>query len=412
MHCLSHGSRLALISFVIVFFLFASRPARRVGSITGAQAYAAAGRVPLRGAPLQNNPCTTFTPINFGQEVNGKLETADCHLDDGSFADLYAFNGFAGQQIAITLNSAAFDAYLFLLGTGGTVIREDDDGGGGSNARIPPSGFFSLPTNGTYLIAANSFDAAETGDYTLRLTASGATLGLVSAASFAGFTFAPNSIIAAFGTDLATQTVAATTQPLPTTLGGTRVDVTDSAGQTRPAPLFFVSAQQVNFLLPDGTANGVAVVKITSGSGTVTQGAIQVAAAVPALFTANSNGSGPPAANALRVRGGVQTFEPVARFDQAQNRFVTAPIDLGPETDQVFLVLFGTGIRNRTALSAVRVTIGGADAEVLFAGPQGGFEGLDQVNARIPRSLIGRGEVDVVVTVDGRTANTVRVNIK
>jgi len=49
---------------------------------------------------------------------------------------------------------------------------------------------------------------------------------------------------------------------------------------------------------------------------------------------------------------------------------------------------------------------------VLFADAQGGFVSLDQVNARIPRSLIGRGEVDLVLTADGKTANTVTVNIK
>jgi uncharacterized protein (TIGR03437 family) len=37
---------------------------------------------------------------------------------------------------------------------------------------------------------------------------------------------------------------------------------------------------------------------------------------------------------------------------------------------------------------------------------------LDQINALIPRALIGRGEVDVVLTVDGKIANTVRVNIR
>jgi len=37
---------------------------------------------------------------------------------------------------------------------------------------------------------------------------------------------------------------------------------------------------------------------------------------------------------------------------------------------------------------------------------------MDQANLRIPRSLVGRGEVDLVLTVDGKAANTVRVNIK
>ena len=86
--------------------------------------------------------------------------------------------------------------------------------------------------------------------------------------------------------------------------------------------------------------------------------------------------------------------------------------EITPATDQVFLIPFGTGFRNRSALTAVTCKIGGTNAEVLYAGPQGDFVGLDQSNVRIPRSLKGRGEVDVVMTVDGKTANTVRVSVK
>jgi uncharacterized protein (TIGR03437 family) len=88
------------------------------------------------------------------------------------------------------------------------------------------------------------------------------------------------------------------------------------------------------------------------------------------------------------------------------------PIDLGPGTDQVVLLLFGTGLRRFSSLSAVSVRIGGQDAQVLAAAAQGQFLGLDQVNVLLPRSLIGRGEVDVVLTVDGKTANTIRINVR
>jgi uncharacterized protein (TIGR03437 family) len=119
------------------------------------------------------------------------------------------------------------------------------------------------------------------------------------------------------------------------------------------------------------------------------------------------------AAVALRVRGdGTQSNEPVAQFDSATGRFVALPIDLGPATDQVFVVLFGTGIRRVSAQSAATASIGGAPAEVLFAGAQGFFAGVDQVNARIPRSLIGRGEVEVVLMVDRKEANRVRIAIR
>jgi len=52
------------------------------------------------------------------------------------------------------------------------------------------------------------------------------------------------------------------------------------------------------------------------------------------------------------------------------------------------------------------------DLPVLYAGAQGTLAGLDQVNAQLPQSLAGRGEVDVMLTVDGKPANTVRVYFK
>ncbi len=100
------------------------------------------------------------------------------------------------------------------------------------------------------------------------------------------------------------------------------------------------------------------------------------------------------------------------QFDVAQNRYVALPIDLSIPGDQVFLLLFGTGLRYRNALSSVTATIGGAAVEVLYVGAQGDFLGLDQVNLRLPQRLAGRGEVDVVLLVDGKAANSVKVSFK
>ncbi|MGH9855758.1 MAG: hypothetical protein ACREBD_38480, partial [Blastocatellia bacterium] len=92
--------------------------------------------------------------------------------------------------------------------------------------------------------------------------------------------------------------------------------------------------------------------------------------------------------------------------------FVAAPIDLGAATDRVFLVLFATGVRHRSALSAVSVKIGGVNTDALYAGPQGDFVGLDQLNVALPRSLAGRGDVEVFVMVDGKESNALKVSIK
>jgi uncharacterized protein (TIGR03437 family) len=196
------------------------------------------------------------------------------------------------------------------------------------------------------------------------------------------------------------------------TLAGTTVRVRDSAGVEQYAPLFFVSPSQINYQIPPGLAAGPALITITNNSGAIFTGSVQIVNAAPGLFTANASGQGLAAAVVLRIKAdGAQVYEPVARFDSAQNRFVATPIDLSNPSDQVFLLLFGTGIRNRSSLASVSVKIGGVDAEALYAGAQGGFVGLDQVNARLPRSLSGRGEVDVVLTVDGKTANIVRIGI-
>ena len=75
-----------------------------------------------------------------------------------------------------------------------------------------------------------------------------------------------------------------------------------------------------------------------------------IVGAAPGLFAASSNGQGVAAAVALRLRAdGSQSYEPVVQFNATTNRFEAVPIDLGPESDQVFLVGVGTGLRSAPA---------------------------------------------------------------
>jgi uncharacterized protein (TIGR03437 family) len=239
------------------------------------------------------------------------------------------------------------------------------------------------------------------------------SLANVSAASFLGEQLATESIIAAFGVNLATRTEVAATVPLPTTLAGTTLKVKDSAGVERAAPLFFVAGSQINYQMPASTAAGSAMITVMTEDNKTSIGAAVIANVAPGLFSANANGQGVAAATLLRVKpNGDQIFEPISRFDSGANRFVSLPLDLGPTEDQVFLVVFGSGFRFRTGLTAVTASIGGTSSEVLYAGPTPGLVGLDQGNIRIPRSLAGRGDIDLILTVDGKPANTVRVNFK
>ncbi|HKQ78610.1 MAG TPA: NF038122 family metalloprotease [Blastocatellia bacterium] len=275
--------------------------------------------------------------------------------------------------------------------------------------RLPPMSAGS-PT-GTISIASND-PARGMVSIPVRATVSAATppvFSTVSAASFVGTRLASEAIAAGFGLNLATSTQAATTIPLPLSLAGTTVSVTDITGTQRDAPLFFASAGQVNYQIPSGTMNGPATVSLISGAGAISKGTINIASVAPGLFAANPTGQGVAAAVVLRVRpDNSQSFEPIARFEGG--RFVSVPISLA-NGDQVFLLLFGTGIRSRTALSAVSAAIGGVAGAVIYAGPQG-FIGLDQANVLIPQTLAGRGEVDLVLTVDGVNSNVVRVNFR
>lgn len=232
-----------------------------------------------------------------------------------------------------------------------------------------------------------------------------------SAASFSVGRAAPETIVAGFGDMLAGSMQIAAGLPLPTTLAGTTVNIKDSLGIERSAPLFFVSPNQVNYQIPAGAAPGLATVSISNDRGDLVTGSIQIESTVPGLFSANSSGQGLAAAFALRVKpNGDQQYEPVAAYDNALGAFVARPIDLG--SDVVYLVLYGTGLRHRSSLSAVSAKIGGSASQVIYAGGQGNYAGLDQLNLQLGRNLSGRGEVEIEVEVEGKLANKVKVHIR
>ena len=58
------------------------------------------------------------------------------------------------------------------------------------------------------------------------------------------------------------------------------------------------------------------------------------------------------------------------------------------------------------------MTIGKVNIAPTYAGPQGQFPGLDQVNVPLQLNLRGAGEVDVTLTIDGVTSNPVKINVQ
>ncbi|MBX3279173.1 MAG: IPT/TIG domain-containing protein [Acidobacteria bacterium] len=313
--------------------------------------------------------------------------------------------GNPGDSIVIT--GSNFTGATSVRYTGGVAAPFILAGDSQITAKIPGN----ASTGPVSVIKPACTDAATPAVTVNRLVVS------VSAASFLGASLAGDSIAAAFGTGLATDVAVAGSLPLPTSLLGTTVKVRDGSGVERTANLFFVAPGQINYQIPEGTLPGAAKVTVTSGDGTVSTGTMAVASVAPGIFAANASGQGPAAASVLRAKSdGTQILEAVARFEAATNAFVTVPIDFGPDlganSDQLFLILYGTGMRYRSTLSAVACLIHDNSAEILYTGSQGVFLGLDQINVRLSRELAGRGEVDVFLIVDGRATNSVRINLK
>ncbi len=249
-----------------------------------------------------------------------------------------------------------------------------------------------------------------------------AAVTVISAASYVA-PVAPESIAVAFGTKLATQTVIAPADAdpglpgiqLPTELGGTTMEING-----RRAGLFFVSPNQINFLVPAGTTTGMATISIRSGDGTVSNGMVQIAAVAPGIFSANASGRGTPAGLLLRVLpNGQQLYEEITRFNPATNAMEPVAIEPKMAGERLFLILFLTGVRGaadpgqgNNANETIHLLLGGEELVPAFVGPQGIFLGLDQMNVEILPSLFGRGVVDAVVNYSTLAlSNTVQIRL-
>jgi uncharacterized protein (TIGR03437 family) len=221
----------------------------------------------------------------------------------------------------------------------------------------------------------------------------------------------PSSLATLYGSNLAAGITQAGALPLPTTLGGLTLSVTDATGAQLPATLSFVSPNQVNFVLPGGAALGDAT--FTASNGSTPQTATTVIQNVaPTLFTMNSTGTGVAAATAIEVpTAQPQQQTPVSVFQCGASGCTPVPINVGV-SGTVYLSLYGTGIRNLSSLTNVQVSVNGVNVPVQFAGAQPSFPGLDQVNVSLPAALSGAGNASVVLTVDGQVSNTVMVNIQ
>lgn len=203
------------------------------------------------------------------------------------------------------------------------------------------------------------------------------TVRTVNAANFFQ-TISPDAIVATFGSQFTQSTVNATSFPLPTSLGGVSVTVNDIAAQ-----LIFVSPAQINFVVPSGVGAGTAMVKVMYNGAVIGTGTVTTENISPSTFTVSANGQGIAAAQT--------TFDGVSYQSVANTNGTARAVTVGTATQPNYLILYGTGMRRRSSLSAVRVTIGGVALSVDYLGAHSRLVGVDQVNVKLPQALRGRG---------------------
>lgn len=110
-----------------------------------------------------------------GQVINSSLAQGDRIGENGSYINLYQFSGRAGQKVMIEMTSQKINSVLSLYqltesskGREITKIAENNDRAAGDfNAQIETT----LKADGVYLIVASSQEGGETGNYSLRATA-------------------------------------------------------------------------------------------------------------------------------------------------------------------------------------------------------------------------------------------------
>jgi uncharacterized protein (TIGR03437 family) len=225
--------------------------------------------------------------------------------------------------------------------------------------------------------------------------------GIVSGASFSG-PVTPGGIISLFGQNLCTTTDFARVLPLPTQLATTSVMVNET-----PAPLFFVSPNQINALLPQDLPVADATVAVVSGGVRGASVVIRLERVAPSVFL---SGLGRPGQGAvLNSDSTPNSSASPARPGSMIQIYATG---LGPVSPPVSPGQPAGGSPPSVATVTPRVYVNNVAAEVSFAGLAPGFVGLFQVNARVPENTPSSDAVPLRIESGSQASKAVTIAVR
>jgi uncharacterized protein (TIGR03437 family) len=346
----------------------------------------------------------TWTVLHNADKVIGGARDLFFHNPSGGFAVggggiYYSRDGGVSweNRVPPSGNGPLFgvhftDAYTGVaVGSRGLILRTTD---GGFTWKVQPSGV-SFVLRGVSFSNAITGWAVGTGGLLRTTTGGDPGTVAVSAASLTA-PVAAGSLASLVGAQLAMSTAEADPRLPVTTLGGISLRLHHSLGRSYLVPLLHVSPGQVNFQVPPEASTGNATLEIVNAPSLMPQITVAVRTVAPGLF---AFADGKSASYGIRI-------EPDGR--QTVLGAGTIVLDERP----VYLVAYATGIRNRSAVDHVQATIGGINVLVTYAGPAGdAVPGLDQVYIFLSTALKGT-DGRLILTVDGVSANPVRVDVR
>ena len=264
---------------------------------------------------------------------------------------------------------SAINSYTINSDGAGSLLSNRFAIGAGSNIFLSCGTSFVDSDNYEVIIGVKTRDLTGTGVFLN-------PAGVLNGASFApvGNPISPGQFVALFGTGLGPATPAVAAAPFPSSLGGVSVSI-----QGRPAPLYFVSANQISTLVPFATSGITAEVIVKVGNAESNRVTVPVSRSSPGIYTSTQNGIGWGAI--LKADFSVVSPSNSARRGDTVLVYLTGLGALEPALNDGAAA--STSVLSRVT-DSVNIYIGGIKSAVTFAGAAPGFAGLYQINVQIP----------------------------
>jgi uncharacterized protein (TIGR03437 family) len=207
--------------------------------------------------------------------------------------------------------------------------------------------------------------------------------GVVNGADFT-LNFSPGMLVSVFGTNLATATKLAPGFPLPTVIDGVSVEVVDGA-RTLIAPLFFVSAGQINAQLPFDITSTSVQVRVKNATGTSAAQTIAIVARCPRILTKTMNGLGD--AIVTHADYTVVSEQLPAKAGEWVVLYLAGLGAVSPSIAAGQAAGTGTAANPLNVVQdEVVVKVDGAAAKIYYRGLAPYFAGLYQINFQVPET--------------------------